>query len=178
MQHISSHDFIQIAQSQTPILIDVRAESEYQHEFLPCSENIPLSKIEQGKHQPLSKDEPVYLICRSGTRSQMAGRVLENKGYHNIISVDGGIQACKKQSNLVVTHKKVLPLMQQVQIGAGTLILLGLILAHLIHPYWMALTAFVGLGLTFAGLTGFCGMARLLLLMPWNKFTHCRKESS
>jgi hypothetical protein len=31
------------------------------------------------------------------------------------------------------------------------------------------LSGFVGAGLVFAGVTGFCGMARLLALMPWNR---------
>jgi hypothetical protein len=33
----------------------------------------------------------------------------------------------------------------------------------------MALSAFVGAGLIVAGITGFCGMANLLLHMPWNR---------
>uniref|UniRef100_UPI0037D9C1C1 DUF2892 domain-containing protein n=1 Tax=Vulcanococcus sp. TaxID=2856995 RepID=UPI0037D9C1C1 len=62
-----------------------------------------------------------------------------------------------------------LPLMRQVQIAAGSLVLLGLILSHVAAPGWIALTWFVGAGLTFAGISGFCGMARLLALMPWNR---------
>jgi len=38
-----------------------------------------------------------------------------------------------------------------------------------VAPGWIALTWFVGAGLTFAGVSGFCGMARLLAVMPWNK---------
>ena len=52
---------------------------------------------------------------------------------------------------------------------AGSLILLGLILSNTVAPAWILLTWFVGSGLTFAGITGFCGMARLLAVMPWNK---------
>lgn len=63
------------------------------------------------------------------------------------------------------------PLMRQVQIAAGALVLLGVILSQTIAPAWIALSAFVGAGLVFAGLSGFCGMARLLPLMPWNRVT-------
>jgi rhodanese-related sulfurtransferase len=59
--------------------------------------------------------------------------------------------------------------MRQVQIAAGSLVLLGLILSQLVAPAWILLTWFVGAGLTFAGISGFCGMARLLALMPWNR---------
>jgi rhodanese-related sulfurtransferase len=62
-----------------------------------------------------------------------------------------------------------LPLMRQVQITAGSLVLLGLILSNVVAPAWILLSWFVGAGLVFAGVSGFCGMARLLALMPWNK---------
>jgi hypothetical protein len=42
--------------------------------------------------------------------------------------------------------------------------------AHLdIRPGFWGLSAFVGAGLFMAGATGFCGMARLLAVMPWNR---------
>jgi hypothetical protein len=62
-----------------------------------------------------------------------------------------------------------LPLMRQVQISAGGLVLLGLGLSQAVAPAWILLSWFVGAGLVFAGITGFCGMARLLALMPWNR---------
>ncbi|MFN7630579.1 MAG: DUF2892 domain-containing protein [Cyanobacteriota bacterium] len=61
--------------------------------------------------------------------------------------------------------------MRQVQIAAGSLMLLGLILSTTLAPAWILLSWFVGAGLVLAGLSGFCGMARLLALMPWNKVT-------
>jgi predicted branched-subunit amino acid permease len=59
--------------------------------------------------------------------------------------------------------------MRQVQIGAGSLVLIGIILGTLVAPGFYALSAFVGAGLVFAGTTGFCGMAHLLARMPWNR---------
>ena len=59
--------------------------------------------------------------------------------------------------------------MRQVQIAAGALILAGVILSVTVNPAFLGLSAFVGAGLTFAGVTGWCGMAHLLALMPWNK---------
>ena len=54
-------------------------------------------------------------------------------------------------------------------IAAGMLVLLGIALAILVSPWWVGLAAFVGAGLTFAGATGWCGMAKLLQVMPWNR---------
>jgi hypothetical protein len=48
-------------------------------------------------------------------------------------------------------------------------VLLGVALGALVSPAFYILAGFVGVGLTFAGATGFCGMARLFALMPWNR---------
>ena len=58
--------------------------------------------------------------------------------------------------------------MRQVQLIAGALILSGILLGWLVHPGFYGMSAFVGAGLTVAGATGWCGMARLLRIMPWN----------
>ena len=60
---------------------------------------------------------------------------------------------------------------RQVQIGAGSLTLLGVLLGLLASPWFYAIPAVVGAGLVTAGATGFCGMARLLMRAPWNKST-------
>jgi len=46
---------------------------------------------------------------------------------------------------------------------------IGVVLGWLVAPEFYLLSGFVGAGLTMAGVTGFCGMARLLALMPWNR---------
>ncbi|MFN3400784.1 MAG: YgaP-like transmembrane domain [Ferrovibrio sp.] len=46
---------------------------------------------------------------------------------------------------------------------------LGAVLAWFVSPWFILLSGFVGAGLMMAGLTGFCGMARLLAAMPWNR---------
>jgi rhodanese-related sulfurtransferase len=60
-------------------------------------------------------------------------------------------------------------IMRQVQIAAGSLVLIGVLLGFFVAPAWFGLAGFVGAGLTFAGLSGFCGMARLLMFAPWNR---------
>lgn len=59
--------------------------------------------------------------------------------------------------------------MRQVQLIAGGLVLLGVVLGFLVHPGFFALSGFVGAGLMMAGATGWCGMAVLLRTMPWNR---------
>ena len=62
-----------------------------------------------------------------------------------------------------------MPIMRQVLLSAGVLILTSFALAFSVHPSFIFLAAFVGAGLTFAGVTGWCGMAFVLAKMPWNK---------
>ena len=44
-----------------------------------------------------------------------------------------------------------------------------MVLGFAVNPAFFGLSALIGAGLTFAGVTGFCGMARLLSAMPWNR---------
>ena len=49
------------------------------------------------------------------------------------------------------------------------MVILGVVLGTWVNPAWYILSAFVGAGLLMAGLTGFCGLARVLMLAPWNR---------
>ena len=89
-------------------------------------------------------------------------------GFTNISMLGGGIDACKKAGLSVIAGRKVLPIFQQVMIAAGTLILTGLLLGR-VHPAFYLIDWFVACGMVFAGITGFCGMAKLLERMPWNQ---------
>jgi rhodanese-related sulfurtransferase len=111
------------------------------------------------------------LVCHSGNRSAQALAQLQQKGHADpLADLEGGVPAWQKAGlPLRKLRNAPLPLMRQVQIAAGSLVLLGLILSNVVAPAWILLSWFVGAGLVFAGVSGFCGMARLLALMPWNK---------
>ena len=106
----------------------------------------------------------------SGNRTAQAAEQLCRASAGEAYQLDGGLQAWKRAGLPVITDRKApLPIMRQVQIAAGSLVLLGILLAVLASPWFMALSAFVGAGLIVAGITGFCGMASLLRHMPWNR---------
>ena len=67
-----------------------------------------------------------------------------------------------------VTLKK-LPTMRQAFVVASTLIILGYVLAALIHPGFIYLPLLVAFGLMFSGLVGICPMVLILQKMPWNR---------
>jgi rhodanese-related sulfurtransferase len=69
----------------------------------------------------------------------------------------------------LVDRSAPIELQRQVQIAAGSLVVLGVALSVWVSPWFMLLSGFVGAGLIFAGVTGTCGMARFLSCMPWNR---------
>jgi hypothetical protein len=58
---------------------------------------------------------------------------------------------------------------RQVRLIVGVLLIVGVALTLTVSPYWIVLPGFLGLGLTFAGATNFCGMGILVSKMPWNR---------
>ena len=168
MNHsISAHDLAEQLGSKRIAVIDVREPMEYATGHIAGSMNVPLSRL----HQADLPKGPLVLVCQSGNRSAKGVQTLLQQGHpHPITDLQGGIPTWQEAGLPVRKLKNApLPLMRQVQIVAGSLILLGLILSNTVAPAWILLTWFVGAGLTFAGITGFCGMARLLAVMPWNK---------
>ena len=149
------------------IMVDVRERFEHQGSHIPGAENIPLDTVaEEAKR--LQEHGTVYVSCNTGGRSSQACEVLQKHGV-NVVNVEGGFSAWAKAGFEVVGGRKVIPLIRQVMITAGLLIILGVILALQVHQDWIYLSAFVGAGLLFAGVTGYCGMTKVLKYMPWNR---------
>ncbi|MBE4871541.1 rhodanese family protein [Enterobacter bugandensis] len=152
-------------------LIDIRDPDEYAREHIPAARSIPLDSLPGGLNA--APGEMVIFHCQSGTRtSNNAARLAQAALPAQAFVVEGGIQGWKQAGLLSVEDKsQPLPLMRQVQIAAGLLILCGVVLGYSVSSGFFLLSGFVGAGLLFAGVTGFCGMARLLKVMPWNRHT-------
>ena len=151
------------------VLIDVREPSEFARERILGARSLPLSQLD---HQDIAGDagKAVVFCCRTGNRTTVNAAKLSAKTSADSFELLGGIEAWKA-AGLPIRREVGAPieLMRQVQIGAGSLVLLGLLLAIWLSPWFLALSAFVGAGLVVAGATGFCGMARMLEIMPWNR---------
>jgi rhodanese-related sulfurtransferase len=167
------------------VFVDVREKDEFQAEHIQDSIHIPLSQFGLSAPGILKQlaGKKVVLVCQSGKRAEMARRQLGAavEGLKCEI-LSGGILEWKRQGKPTVAAKKShLPIMRQVQLVAGLLVLVSSLLALLWDQRILGLTVFIGFGLTLAGLTGFCGMAELLSRMPWNKgvaMTGCDQEIS
>lgn len=151
-------------------LIDVRTPVEYREVHVSSARNVPLDQLNASQFAAgRSSAEPLYVICRSGSRGKQACEKFLAAGYANVVNVEGGTQAWDQAGLPVVRGKKAISLERQVRIAAGLLVVTGSVLGYFVSPYWIGLSAFVGAGLTFAGITDTCGMGLLLARMPWNQ---------
>jgi rhodanese-related sulfurtransferase len=153
-------------------LIDVRTPAEFREVHVAFARNVPLDRLDPAALRAELGERcanPLYLICRSGARGKQACEKLAAAGMTNVVNVEGGTVACEAAGLTLVRGKKAISLERQVRIAAGTLVLVGAVLALLVHPYWIGLSAFVGAGLLFSGITDTCGMAMCLARMPWNQ---------
>jgi hypothetical protein len=117
---------------------------------------------------------PIVLICQMGKRARMTANLLE-PCQREIAVLEGGTAAWIQAGlPLVASVKTRWSLERQVRLGAGLLVLVGVTLALTVNPRWLFLSAFIGMGLIFAGLTDLCPMAEILEKMPWNARPHCK----
>jgi hypothetical protein len=139
---------------------------------VPFAENRPLESLDPAALAKACKgaaDAAIYVICQKGGRGANACAKLLAAGMNQVVNVEGGTEAWAQSGLPVVRGKHTISLERQVRIAAGTLVLVSSALGYFVHPFFFALAAFVGAGLTFAGLTDTCGMGLLLARMPWNQ---------
>jgi rhodanese-related sulfurtransferase len=148
-------------------IVDIRGADEYAREHIPGAINLPLDRIGEF----LCDGRPVLFHCRSGMRTAAnADQLAQAASGAPVYILDGGIDGWRSAGQATVADRsQPLEIMRQVQIAAGTLILAGVLLGLFVAPAFFGLSAFVGAGLLFAGVTGWCGMASVLRHMPWNR---------
>jgi rhodanese-related sulfurtransferase len=163
------HDLIQTGASVD--LIDVRTPVEFREIHAVPARNVPLDQLDPAQIAATraGSTQPLYVICRSGSRGRQACERFLSAGTPNVVNVEGGTQAWEQAGLPVVRGRKAVSLERQVRIAAGSLVVLGSALGAFVTPYGIALAAFVGAGLVFAGITDTCGMGLLLARMPWNR---------
>lgn len=158
--------------STPSVLVDVRSGSEFAAGHIPGAVNIPMDQIET-RLDDLNVNLSIVLVCQSGQRARITAALLEPCGLQ-ITVLEGGTKAWIQAGFPVVASVKTRwSLERQVRLGAGLLVLTGTILALAANPRWVFLSGFIGLGLTFAGLTDICAMGIVLGKMPWNGRSHC-----
>ena len=155
------------------VLVDIRGAAEHARESIPGACLVPLDKFTAHDFRAEHARVPMAIFhCQSGMRTRTNADTLARTGFPQARILDGGLAAWKAAGfKTKLDTTKPIEMQRQVQIAAGTLVLTGIVLAATVSPWFAALSAFVGGGLVFAGVSGWCGMAHVLALMPWNKQT-------
>lgn len=174
-QTINANELFKQNAPEDLCLVDVRTAAEVRSEALPGIITIPLDELDADKLQAVidrrsQGDQPVYLICQSGKRAQMAADKLAGKLRQPLFVIEGGMNTIKKTGvNYLQSHTPIISLERQVRIVAGALVVLGVILGFSVHNGFLGLSAVVGAGLMFSGITDSCSMGMLLAKAPWNR---------
>ncbi len=151
------------------LLVDIRSKDEHAREHIASARHIPMESIDQAKLSAAGAPTVIF-HCRSGNRTQLNAKALAGCAPCEGYLLEGGLDAWK-QAGLPVTRDATQPLelQRQVQIAAGALVVIGAVMGYAVSPWFHLLSAFVGGGLVFAGVSGFCGLARVLMMLPWNQ---------
>ncbi len=154
---------------QDILLVDVREPGEFASERIPGATLLPLAQV-SAQTLPSAAGKQIVLYCQSGNRSERVARQLTRDGHLAVAHLEGGLNAWK-QAGLPVTKSQNAPiaLMRQVQIVAGSLVVLGTVLGAFVSPWFLLLSGFVGSGLVFAGVTNTCALGMLLAKLPYNQ---------
>jgi len=153
-------------------LIDVRTPTEFREIHVPTAQNVPLDTIKPDaflQARSVPPDKPLYIICRSGARAAQACKMFQQAGFSNVVNVEGGTLAWNESNLTVKLGKKAISLERQVRIATGSLVVAGVALGYLVHPYFLGISALVGGGLVYSGITDSCLMGMMLAKMPWNQ---------
>ena len=152
------------------VMIDIREADEHAREHIPHAQSQPVSTLPASLGTAGASQGIFH--CRSGMRTSTHADRLASTVSCEAYMIEGGLDAWKKAGlPLRVDRKQPLEIMRQVQLAAGGLVVLGVVLGSAVSPWFYGIAGFVGAGLMFAGATGFCGMARALQYMPWNRRT-------
>lgn len=154
-------------------LLDVRTPAEYETAHISGAYNVPLDTLGEHAREIRGVADPIVLVCQSGQRARKAEEALKSGGMSNLHVLDGGVNGWIAANLPVVRGAKKVSLERQVRIVAGALAAAGGLLAVFVNPTLGLLSAFVGSGLMFAGVTDRCGMAMVLGRLPYNRSASC-----
>ena len=155
------------------VLIDTRHPAEHAYEHIVGAHLMPESDLHGEKLRELADGKPIILYCRTSRRTAATVDQLMSEGYGEVVHIDGGLEAWKRSGHETISSPGAprFSIIQQVQMTAGTMVLIGTLLGAFVDPAWLVLPVAAGAGIAFAGFTGLCFMANALERMPWNKLS-------
>lgn len=94
----SAEEIAEKVMNNEPVaILDVRSKEDVENWHVEGSQvelhNIPFNKIEESSEEinKLPKEKPLYTMCAKGNTSKKAAEYLQDQGFENIISIEGGM---------------------------------------------------------------------------------------
>ncbi len=167
-QEITPQQAMEIMNNEHAALIDVREPAEHANRHIPDSHLHPLGRISANALPPANK---LLIYCQKGIRSRKASeKILIDNPELNVFSIQGGIEAWEQAGlDTQAGKSNIMSLDRQVQLAIGCLVVIFSILALSVSGAFVWVTLAIGAGLILAGSTGFCGLGRVIAMMPWNQ---------
>lgn len=168
IQEITPQLAKQMLSENACVLVDVREPAEHLSSHIPNADLHPLGKISADN---FAADKDILIYCQKGLRGNKAcQKLLQDKPDLKVFNIRGGIEAWE-QAGLETqsTDSAFMPLDRQVQLSIGILLIAFSLLTISVSTAFVWAICFIGLGLSVAGMTGFCGLGRLIAMMPWNQ---------
>lgn len=169
LKEISANEAFVMIEKEDVEIIDVREPAEHMTSHIVGSKLHPLSKI---KGEDIKQGKRAYIVyCQKGGRGKSAcEKLLAHNPDLTVYNISGGINEWVKEGyDVRKGEKSILPLDRQVQLSISTLLLLFCTLSLTLSTNFIWPVIFIATGLFVAGATGFCGLARVIALMPWNQ---------
>lgn len=169
LQEINAVTLKKWLENNKALLIDVREPGEFFAEHIPGAKLMSLSQFDSTAI-PQDSNKKIVFQCQSGNRSAQAAQKMFDLGFNEVFHLRGGLPTWKAAGYPTKVNKNApISMFRQVQIVAGSLVLIGTILGAFVSPWCLILSGFVGAGLVFAGVTNTCAMAMLLAKLPYNQ---------
>jgi rhodanese-related sulfurtransferase len=169
-------DVVTLVRAGTDVrLLDVRTPGEFASAHIAGAYNVPLDTLpEHAAEIRAAVNGTLILVCQSGQRARRAEDALARAGMAQLHVLDGGVNGWIA-AGLPLRRSAVrkVSLERQVRMAAGALAAAGGVLAVLVDPAFGVLSAIVGSGLVFAGVTDTCAMGLLLAKLPYNQAASC-----
>lgn len=88
--HVANNEELQAKLGQNIIVLDVREAAEFAFDHIPNAVSIPMGELENRLNE-LNKEDEIYVVCRTGNRSDLASQKLAENGFTNVINVVPGM---------------------------------------------------------------------------------------
>ncbi|WP_409254194.1 sulfurtransferase TusA family protein [Bacillus sp. SCS-153A] len=82
------------------VVLDVREAAEYAFNHIPGALSMPLGDLENRMNE-LNKEDEIYVVCRTGSRSDLAAQKLTENGFKNVINVVPGMSQWSGKSQSI-----------------------------------------------------------------------------